>query len=106
MQEGFKGNPNMGSIVLNDFCDPNNNVLANLLSGFSDGDKIFIISSIFGGTGAAGFPLLLKTFRQAQQFNTFANPAIIADAPIEPFLHCHILDYKLMETVKSIWLHL
>ncbi len=82
MQEGFKGNPNMGSIVLNDFCDPNNNVLANLLSGFSDGDKIFIISSIFGGTGAAGFPLLLKTFRQAQQSNIFANPAIIAEAPI------------------------
>ena len=82
MQEGFKGNPNMGSIVLNDFCDPSNNVLANLLSGFADGDKIFIISSIFGGTGAAGFPLLLKTFRQAQQFNTFANPAIIANAPI------------------------
>lgn len=82
MQEGFKGNPNMGSIVLNDFCDPNNNVLANLLSGFSDGDKIFIISSIFGGTGAAGFPLLLKTFRQAQQSNIFANPAIISEAPI------------------------
>lgn len=82
MQEGFKGNPNMGSIVLNDFCDPNNKALANLLSGFSNGDKIFIISSIFGGTGAAGFPLLLKTFRQAQQFNTFANPAIIAGAPI------------------------
>ena len=82
MQEGFKGNPNMGSIVLNDFCDPNNNVLANLLANFEDGDKIFIISSIFGGTGAAGFPLLLKTFRQAQQFNTFANPATIANAPI------------------------
>lgn len=82
MQEGFKGNPNMGSIVLNDFCDPNNNVLANLLSNFENGDKIFIISSIFGGTGAAGFPLLLKTFRQAQQFNTFANPAIVANAPI------------------------
>lgn len=82
MQEGFKGNPNMGSIVLNDFCDPNNNALADLLSNFENGDKIFIISSIFGGTGAAGFPLLLKTFRQAQQFNTFANPAVIADAPI------------------------
>ena len=82
MQEGFKGNPNMGSIVLNDFCDPNNNVLSDLLSNFENGDKIFIISSIFGGTGAAGFPLLLKTFRQAQQFNSFANPAVIADAPI------------------------
>lgn len=82
MQEGFKGNPNMGSIVLNDFCDPNNNALADLLSNFQQGDKIFIISSIFGGTGAAGFPLLLKTFRQAQQFNTFSNPAVVADAPI------------------------
>lgn len=82
MQEGFKGNPNMGSIVLNDFCDPNNTVLSNLLSNFQNGDKIFIISSIFGGTGAAGFPLLLKTFRQAQQFNMFANPATVAGAPI------------------------
>ena len=82
MQEGFKGNPNMGSIVLNDFCDPNNNVLTNLLSNYQEGDKIFIISSIFGGTGAAGFPLLLKTFRQAQQFDTFANPALIANATI------------------------
>ena len=82
MQEGFKGNPNMGSIVLNDFCDPNNNVLANLMANFENGDKIFIISSIFGGTGAAGFPLLLKTFRQAQNNNTFANPAVIANATI------------------------
>lgn len=82
MQEGFKGNPNMGSIVLNDFCDPDNTVLSNLLANFQDDDKIFIISSIFGGTGAAGFPLLLKTFRQAQQFNMFANPAVVAGAPI------------------------
>lgn len=82
MQEGFKGNPNMGSIVLNDFCSPDNNELANLLQNFQSGDKIFIISSIFGGTGAAGFPLLLKTFRQAQQFNRFSNPATISNAPI------------------------
>lgn len=82
MQEGFKGNPNMGSIVLNDFCTPGNNALADLLQNFAAGDKIFIISSIFGGTGAAGFPLLLKTFRQAQQFTSFSNPATIANAPI------------------------
>ena len=82
MQVGFKGNPNMGSVVLNDFCNPQNNALANLLQNFADGDRIFIISSIFGGTGAAGFPLLLKTFRQAQNFSSFANPAIIANAPI------------------------
>lgn len=82
MQVGFKGNPNMGSIVLNDFCDNDVNSLSDILAGFADGDKIFIISSIFGGTGAAGFPLLLKTFRQAQSNNSFANPATIAEAPI------------------------
>lgn len=81
MQEGFKGNPNMGSVVLNDFCSPTNNALIDLMQNFQNGDKIFIISSIFGGTGAAGFPLLLNTLRQAQRFN-FANPAYIASAPI------------------------
>ena len=30
---------------------------------FKPGDAIFIINSIFGGTGAAGFPLLLKNLR-------------------------------------------
>lgn len=86
MQVGFKGNPNMGSIVLNDFCNVDGNVsgnkLSDILANFSDGDKIFIISSIFGGTGAAGFPLLLKTFRQAQSYASFANPATISAAPI------------------------
>lgn len=61
MQVGFKGNPNVGSIVLNQFAETNDFV--DFLNGFIEGDRIFIISSIFGGTGASGFPLLLKTLR-------------------------------------------
>lgn len=81
MDVGFKGNPNMGSVVLNNFSsDPNNNLDA-LLSSFQSGDKIFIISSIFGGTGAAGFPLLLKTLRQAQN-NQLPSSALVSNAPI------------------------
>lgn len=81
MDVGFKGNPNMGSVVLNNFSsDPNNNLEA-LLSSFQSGDKIFIISSIFGGTGAAGFPLLLKTLRQAQN-NQLPSSALVSNAPI------------------------
>lgn len=58
---GFKGNPNMGSVVLSQFTNSNDfNVFAQT---FSAGDSIFIVNSIFGGTGAAGFPLLLKTLR-------------------------------------------
>lgn len=55
---GFKGNPNIGSVVLNQFDDKN--IFKAFASDFDDGDKIFIISSIFGGTGASGFPLLRK----------------------------------------------
>lgn len=81
MDVGFKGNPNMGSVVLNNFSsDPNNNLEA-VLSSFQSGDKIFIISSIFGGTGAAGFPLLLKTLRQAQN-NQLPSSALVSNAPI------------------------
>ena len=76
---GFKGNPNMGSIVLND--PKNTESLMSLLQHFQTGDEIFIISSIFGGTGAAGFPLLQKTFREAERLN-MPNSSAIANAPI------------------------
>lgn len=63
MKVGFKGNPNIGSVVLNQFSDSQE--YKDFANGFSDDgkDRIFIISSIFGGTGASGFPLLLKTIR-------------------------------------------
>lgn len=81
MDVGFKGNPNMGSIVLNNFSTDSDNDLGAILESFQSGDKIFIISSIFGGTGAAGFPLLLKTLRQAQN-SQLPSAALVANAPI------------------------
>ena len=73
MNVGFKGNPNIGSIVLNQFTDSKDyNTFA---TNFVNGDKVFIISSIFGGTGVSGFPLLLKNMR------TNSNTAL-ANAPI------------------------
>jgi hypothetical protein len=61
MTVGFKGNPNIGSVVLNKIVDSNEyNAFSD---SFNQGDAIFIISSIFGGTGASGFPLLLKNLR-------------------------------------------
>lgn len=59
---GFKGHPNMGSIVLNQFSTSAD--FQNFAASVADGDRIFIISSIFGGTGAAGFPLLVKNIRE------------------------------------------
>ena len=73
MDVGFKGNPNIGSIVLNQFTQSID--YQNFEANFVAGDKVFIISSIFGGTGASGFPLILKTLR------TSANAAL-ASSPI------------------------
>ena len=63
MDVGFKGNPNMGSVVLNQFQESDD--FKAFASSFSQNDRIFIVSSIFGGTGASGFPLLLKNLREA-----------------------------------------
>ncbi len=60
---GFKGNPHMGSVVLNQFKDSIE--FRAFASKIGPNDRIFIVSSIFGGTGAAGFPLLVKNIRDA-----------------------------------------
>lgn len=77
MQVGFKGNPNMGSVVLNQFAE--SQAILDFANDFQQGDKIFIISSIFGGTGASGFPLLLKTLLTD---NDLPNSRLIRDAQI------------------------
>lgn len=77
MNVGFKGNPNIGSVVLNQISSDQD--FKDCLNEFNQGDKIFIISSIFGGTGASGFPLLLKTLRQNKDI---PNPGTINNSEI------------------------
>lgn len=61
---GFKGSPNVGTVVLSEMIKG-----ANWFQAFCNacqkGDRIFIISSIFGGTGASGYPLLEKKVRNS-----------------------------------------
>ncbi|WP_345954022.1 hypothetical protein [Mucilaginibacter sp. PAMB04168] len=64
---GFKGNPNIGSVVFNDL--KNSQQFKNLESSFTDQDRVFIISSIFGGTGSSGFPTLVNLIRQSKNPN-------------------------------------
>lgn len=78
MEVGFKGNPNIGSVVLNQFQDSSD--FQSIVSSFKQGDRIFVISSIFGGTGASGFPLLVKNLRAVS--NTTNGSGNVKDAPI------------------------
>lgn len=78
MDVGFKGNPNIGSVVLNQIALSEE--FRSIVSSFKQDDRIFIISSIFGGTGASGFPLLLKNLRAIS--NDFAGNAYAKNAAI------------------------
>ena len=75
MDIGFVGNPNIGSTVLNQFRY--SDVFQAFAENFGANDRIFIVSSIFGGTGAAGFPILLKNIRGAQAIGQIPNPAFL-----------------------------
>lgn len=85
MKVGFKGNPNVGCVVLNQIIKSKQ--FAEFANTFVEGDKIFIISSIFGGTGASGFPLLLKTLRKSTDFQNYSiiNNAEIGAISVLPY---------------------
>lgn len=94
MDIGFKGNPNIGSVVLNQIVASGD--FTEFANNFSAGDKIFIISSIFGGTGASGFPLLLKTLRTntVMPNNELINNAEIGAITMLPY-------FKLAQSTES-----
>lgn len=61
MTVGFKGNPNIGSVVFNDLKDTNE--LKDFFRCCESGDKVILIGSLFGGTGASGIPEITKAIR-------------------------------------------
>ena len=86
MEVGFKGNPNIGSVVLNQFAMSKEFI--DFAASFGQNDRIFIISSIFGGTGASGFPLLLKKLRAAGEEmsgNNNVKNAVIGAVTVLPY---------------------
>lgn len=80
MDIGFVGNPNIGSIVLNQFKDSEE--FRQFCSIYNADDRIFIISSIFGGTGAAGFPIILKNVRNAKNSGVVDAAGFLENARI------------------------
>lgn len=80
---GFKGNPNVGTVVLNEMISG-----ADWYEAFQrhceKDDRIFIISSIFGGTGASGYPLLEKKIKDDQAHPQVKN-ALMGAVTVLPY---------------------
>lgn len=80
---GFKGNPNVGTVVLGEMIEG-----ADWFKAFKQhcekDDRVFIISSIFGGTGASGYPLLEKKIRGAESQPAVKN-ALMGAVTVLPY---------------------
>lgn len=61
---GFVGHPNIGSIVLNALSFEMSAFKNDILNKVTSNDAVFVIGSIYGGTGAAGFPLIVNKFSE------------------------------------------
>lgn len=80
MDIGFVGSPNIGSVALNEFKDSEE--FRQFSNVFRSADRIFIVSSIFGGTGAAGYPIIVKNIRNAANNAAINNRGDLRDARI------------------------
>ncbi len=95
LENGFLGNPNIGSIVLHHIID--SRAFKDFTLDFHEGDRIFIINSIFGGTGAAGLPLLLKVFRESTSgLNNIGliNSSIIGAVTVLPYFEVDVEKFQ------------
>jgi hypothetical protein len=102
MAIGFQGNPKLGCVVLNQF--KRNIDFETFASQFAQGDRIFIISSIYGGTGAAGFPLLLKNLRNATvptPNSALLNSALIGAVTVLPYFNLKDGDIKSADFISK-----
>jgi len=80
MDIGFVGSPNIGSVALNQFKDSEE--FKQFSNVFQKSDRIFVVSSIFGGTGAAGYPIIVKNIRNAGNNAQINNRGDLRDARI------------------------
>lgn len=73
LDEGFRGHPSIGSVVMTEIPDgyPFKLLWDQLTDNIPYDVRTFLVGSVFGGTGAAGFPTL--GHRNTLKFNPQAN---------------------------------
>ncbi len=82
MTVGFKGNPNIGSVVFHTIAGTKefNQIMTYFQPG--NGDKVVVIGSLFGGTGASGIPEIVKAINTVK-----GNKAQIATILVLPYFN-------------------
>ena len=94
LDKGFRGHPSIGAAVLGKNYvmigkDENkwDNLIENIKSDISSGKnaKIFLVGSVFGGTGAAGLPTISRLLKEEFSKNANNDKIFIGGALILPY---------------------
>lgn len=80
---GFRGNPNVGTVVLQEMLE-GASWFNFLQTQIGKDDRVFIISSIFGGTGASGYPLLERKIRSSKE-NEILSKVLMGAVTVLPY---------------------
>ncbi len=89
LEKGFKGCPNIGCVVTKRLTATEE--LQQFLSLPNKDDKILIIGSIFGGTGASGIPMILDMLKD----ETGLPENVVGVIAVEPY-------FKVVPSKKSV----
>ena len=97
MDIGFVGNPAIGVVALEELSRQKE--IENLASSFQQGDRIFVVSSIFGGTGSAAFPILIKLLRNAGELQNaqWLKEAMIGALSVQPYFRVENTDARIKQ---------
>lgn len=95
---GFKGNPNIGSVIFHKLGEYNEYNAFVSTYNVDQGDKVVIIGSLFGGTGASGIPVLAQQIKKdianvdmaALMIQPYFAPEIVKGGAI----NAHLFDSK------------
>jgi hypothetical protein len=74
--EGFYGHTSIGTLIVKDILK-SSDIWTDQLSLINENDFVFVIGSIFGGTGASAIPVLLDELNAKQKDTNFKLAALV-----------------------------
>tara|TARA_Y100001936_G_C16079937_1_gene676947 strand:+ start:974 stop:2503 length:1530 start_codon:yes stop_codon:yes gene_type:complete len=90
LDEGFRGRPSIGSAAILSRIHENEPFWQNIFNAIDAAQqghivKIFLVSSIFGGTGASGFPSIARLLRRILELRGIKDNVYIGGALLLPY---------------------
>jgi len=98
LRDGFRGRPAVGVAMMTNFIRDNriNRSWRDFINTIREGDEIFLCASIFGGTGASGFPTLGRLL--AREIEDSFNDVKLGGVLMLPYF-----DFGLMDRNNGIY---